>query len=65
MAKALDIGVVAWSQLSNGVLTGKCHGRGSPGERDGAGRMRSAMLQELYPKLRATMYGGMRDQIVA
>ena len=30
MAKALNIGVTAWSPLANGVLTGKYHGQGSP-----------------------------------
>jgi aryl-alcohol dehydrogenase-like predicted oxidoreductase len=31
MAKALNIGVTAWSPLSNGVLTGKYDGRGGSG----------------------------------
>ncbi len=26
MARALNVGLTAWSPLSNGVLTGKCHG---------------------------------------
>ena len=30
MAKALNIGVTAWSPLAGGVLTGKYHGHGSP-----------------------------------
>jgi aryl-alcohol dehydrogenase-like predicted oxidoreductase len=29
MAKALNIGVTAWSPLARGVLTGKYHGHGS------------------------------------
>jgi aryl-alcohol dehydrogenase-like predicted oxidoreductase len=39
MAKALDLGVLAWSPLSSGVLTGKYHGQGSkePGRLSGEG----------------------------
>src|SRR5262249_44554676 len=41
MAKALDLGVTAWSPLSGGVLTGKYHG---PGSSEG-GRMSSDMVK--------------------
>src|ERR1044071_3128776 len=39
MAKALDLGVTAWSPLSSGILTGKYHGQGSkkPGRLSGEG----------------------------
>src|SRR5882672_5339764 len=42
VAKALNIGVTAWSPLSNGVLTGKNHGHGSSEQ----GRMNSEMMKE-------------------
>ena len=38
MAKALNLGLTAWSPLANGVLTGKYHGHGS----SEPGRMSSA-----------------------
>jgi aryl-alcohol dehydrogenase-like predicted oxidoreductase len=41
MAKALNIGVTAWSPLSGGVLTGKYHGHGSSEK----GRMHSEMMK--------------------
>jgi aryl-alcohol dehydrogenase-like predicted oxidoreductase len=53
MAKALNVGVTAWSPLSNGVLTGKYHGQAS-GESGGAGRMNSAMLKEFMPEQKRT-----------
>lgn len=57
MAKALGIGVTAWSPLSNGVLTGKYHGHGeNKGE---GGRMNSAMLREWVPEQHRT------DRVVA
>src|SRR3989442_1040354 len=47
MAKALNIGVTAWSPLAGGVLTGKYHGHGgsstSPSE---PGRMNNDMLKD-------------------
>jgi aryl-alcohol dehydrogenase-like predicted oxidoreductase len=46
MAKALDIGVTAWSPLSNGVLTGKYHGHGG----SEPGRMSSDMLKGFMPE---------------
>ena len=46
MAKALDLGVLAWSPLANGVLTGKYHGNGN----DEAGRMSRQDMQEFLPE---------------
>jgi aryl-alcohol dehydrogenase-like predicted oxidoreductase len=46
MAKALNVGVTAWSPLSNGVLTGKYHGHGSSGQ----GRMSSDMMKTFLPE---------------
>ncbi len=46
MAKALNIGVTAWSPLSSGVLTGKYHGHGSAD----AGRLASAMMKDFKPE---------------
>src|SRR6202046_919268 len=44
MAKALNVGVVAWSPLAKGVLTGKYHGEGKP---DG-GRMTNEGVKGFY-----------------
>src|SRR4029450_2519165 len=46
MAKALNLGVTAWSPLSSGVLTGKYHGHGSS-EGGGVG---SGMVKEFMPE---------------
>ena len=46
MARAMNLGVTAWSPLSNGVLTGKYHGQGSSDE---PGRMNSDMLKNFAP----------------
>ena len=46
MAKALDIGVTAWSPLSNGVLTGKYHGHGG----SELGRMNSETMRTFMPE---------------
>ena len=46
MAKALNIGVTAWSPLAGGVLTGKYHGNGSP-ER---ARMTTDMAKGFMPE---------------
>jgi aryl-alcohol dehydrogenase-like predicted oxidoreductase len=45
MARALNVGVVAWSPLSGGILTGKYHGNGS----SEAGRMNSEMMKGFMP----------------
>jgi aryl-alcohol dehydrogenase-like predicted oxidoreductase len=46
MAKALNIGVTAWSPLAGGVLTGKYHGHGSPEQ----GRMNNEMAKNFMPE---------------
>jgi aryl-alcohol dehydrogenase-like predicted oxidoreductase len=51
MAEALNLGVTAWSPLSNGVLTGKYHGHGS----SESGRMSSDMLKEFMPEEQRTL----------
>jgi aryl-alcohol dehydrogenase-like predicted oxidoreductase len=46
MAKALNVGVTAWSPLAGGVLTGKYHGHGS----SEAGRLNSEMAKDFKPE---------------
>src|SRR6267143_870876 len=46
MAKALSVGVVAWSPLARGVLSGKYHGEGKP---DG-GRMTNEGMKDFLPE---------------
>ena len=46
MAKALNIGVTAWSPLAGGVLTGKYHGHGSPEQ----ARMNTDMVKDFMPE---------------
>src|SRR3979411_2008934 len=46
MAQALNLGVLAWSPLAKGVLTGKYHGEGKA---DGA-RMTNAGMKEFLPE---------------
>ncbi|HEV8329236.1 MAG TPA: aldo/keto reductase [Nitrospiraceae bacterium] len=55
MAKALNLGLTAWSPLANGVLTGKYHGHGS----SEPGRMSSDMMKPFLPEQQRT------DRIVA
>jgi aryl-alcohol dehydrogenase-like predicted oxidoreductase len=50
MAKALNLGVTAWSPLCNGVLTGKYHGHGSAV----AGRMSGDMMKAFMPEEQRT-----------
>jgi aryl-alcohol dehydrogenase-like predicted oxidoreductase len=50
MAKALNIGVTAWSPLANGVLTGKYHGHGS----SESARMSSDMMKGFMPEQQRT-----------
>jgi aryl-alcohol dehydrogenase-like predicted oxidoreductase len=50
VAKALNLGVLAWSALANGVLTGKYHGNGSAG----AGRMSKQEMREFLPEQERT-----------
>src|SRR6266481_2611938 len=46
MAKALNIGVTAWSPLAGGVLTGKYHGHGSSEK----ARMSTDMMKQFMPE---------------
>jgi aryl-alcohol dehydrogenase-like predicted oxidoreductase len=55
MAKALNLGLTAWSPLASGVLTGKYHGHGS----SEPGRMNNAMMKGFMPERQQT------DRIVA
>ena len=50
MAKALNLGVLAWAPLANGVLTGKYHGNGSAE----AGRMSKQEMREFFPEQERT-----------
>jgi aryl-alcohol dehydrogenase-like predicted oxidoreductase len=50
MAKALDVGVTAWSPLSGGILSGKYHAGGS----SEAGRFSSDMMKEFLPERERT-----------
>jgi aryl-alcohol dehydrogenase-like predicted oxidoreductase len=46
MAKALNLGVLAWSPLANGVLTGKYHGEGKADK----ARMSNEGMKEFLPE---------------
>src|ERR1700719_3694733 len=46
MAKALNLGLTAWSPLARGLLTGKVHGHGS----SEPGRMRTDVMKDLMPE---------------
>jgi aryl-alcohol dehydrogenase-like predicted oxidoreductase len=50
MARALNLGVTAWSPLSRGVLTGKYHGHGS----SESGRMNLDTLKQFMPEEQRT-----------
>jgi aryl-alcohol dehydrogenase-like predicted oxidoreductase len=50
MAKALNIGMTAWSPLANGVLTGKYHGHGS----SESARMSNDMMKGFMPEQQRT-----------
>ena len=55
MAKALNIGVTAWSPLANGILTGKYHGHGrSSGSASEPGRMSTEMMKDFMPERQRT-----------
>ena len=55
MAKALNIGVTAWSPLAGGVLTGKYHGHGdSSASSSEPGRMNNDMLKDFMPERERT-----------
>jgi aryl-alcohol dehydrogenase-like predicted oxidoreductase len=55
MAKALNVGVTAWSPLAGGILSGKYHGHGTAE----SGRMNSDMMKDFMPEKQRT------DRIVA
>jgi aryl-alcohol dehydrogenase-like predicted oxidoreductase len=55
MAKALNVGVTAWSPLAGGILSGKYHGHGAAE----SGRMNSDMMKDFVPEKQRT------DRIVA
>jgi aryl-alcohol dehydrogenase-like predicted oxidoreductase len=55
MAKALNLGLTAWSPLAKGILTGKYHGHGSSEQ----GRMNSDMMKDFMPEQQRT------DRVVA
>jgi aryl-alcohol dehydrogenase-like predicted oxidoreductase len=46
MARALNLGLTAWSPLASGILTGKYHGHGSSEQ----GRMNSEMAKDFMPE---------------
>jgi len=48
LAKAMNIGVTAWSPLAGGVLTGKYHG--AKGQQAEPGRMSSEMMKSFLPE---------------
>ena len=50
MAKAMNLGLTAWSPLSAGILTGKYHGHGSSEQ----GRMNSDMMKDFMPEQQRT-----------
>jgi aryl-alcohol dehydrogenase-like predicted oxidoreductase len=54
MAKALNIGVTAWSPLAGGILTGKYHGHGTGDGSPEQGRMNSDMLKDFLPEKERT-----------
>jgi aryl-alcohol dehydrogenase-like predicted oxidoreductase len=55
MAKALNIGVTAWSPLARGVLTGKYHGHGgSSASSSEPGRMNNDMAKDFMPERERT-----------
>jgi aryl-alcohol dehydrogenase-like predicted oxidoreductase len=50
MAKALNLGLTAWSPLAGGLLTGKYHGHGS----SEPGRMSGDMMKQFLPEQQRT-----------
>jgi aryl-alcohol dehydrogenase-like predicted oxidoreductase len=52
MAKALNIGVTAWSPLAGGVLTGKYHSKTSSDQNGESGRMSNDMMKGFLPEQR-------------
>jgi aryl-alcohol dehydrogenase-like predicted oxidoreductase len=54
MAKALNIGVTAWSPLGNGVLTGKYHRQGASEQSSEPGRLNHDMMKGFLPEIQRT-----------
>src|SRR5258708_4154394 len=54
MAKALNLGLTAWSPLSRGVLTGKYHGHRSSDANREPGRMSTDGLKDFMPEPQRT-----------
>jgi aryl-alcohol dehydrogenase-like predicted oxidoreductase len=50
MARALNLGLTAWSPLASGVLTGKYHGHGASEQNGEPGRMSSDMMKAFLPE---------------
>jgi hypothetical protein len=50
MAKALNIGVTAWSPLAGGVLTGKYLGQASSDQKGEQARLSSEMMKDFLPE---------------
>jgi aryl-alcohol dehydrogenase-like predicted oxidoreductase len=50
MARSMNLGVIAWSPLSNGLLTGKYHGHGA----SDSGRLSVEMFKEFMPEEQRT-----------
>src|SRR6266404_629819 len=54
MAKALNLGLTAWSPLARGMLTGKYHGHAASEESTEPGRMNNDMLKDFMPERERT-----------
>jgi aryl-alcohol dehydrogenase-like predicted oxidoreductase len=54
MARALNVGLTAWSPLANGVLTGKYHGHGASEQNGEPGRMSGDMMKPFLPEQQRT-----------
>ena len=50
VAKALNVGVTAWSPLAGGVLTGKYHGQRTSDQKGEQGRMSDEMMKDFLPE---------------
>jgi aryl-alcohol dehydrogenase-like predicted oxidoreductase len=50
MAKALNIGLTAWSPLASGMLTGKYHGQAASEQSGEPGRLSNAMMKDFLPE---------------
>src|SRR6202049_3237655 len=50
MAKALNLGLTAWSPLASGVLTGKYPGYGAPDQNSEPSRMSNDMMKDFMPE---------------